>query len=560
MQDNNIRNKRILFAINSLSFGGAEKLVVDQANYLSSHGFDVSVLTLKKDKLGNFRGRLAIPKEKVFFMDSDFNILSVFKLYKFLRNQNFDFVVSNLFLSNTLIRVASFLLLRRPKIIIYEHNAYGREKKGKHLFVDWLLSFITLKIIAVSVEVEEYLVKNRISKDKIKVIKNGIEFPKVDYGAARLKRQSLGVEDSDILVVAVGNVSYQKGHDVLLDAASIVNSGGARRHLFLVCGDDRDKILANSLREKIVKYGLADNFKLLGSREDVADIVSAADIFAMPSRWEGLSIALLEAMSLKKPVLVSDVKSMREVISDGISGLTFAGENSKDLAQKITLLVNDDSLRVRLGESAFEVAQKYSIESNINELLRLLGDSHTDRANDFNLGAQKSKKWLRRTEEAVKLIRHIDLSGKEDLNVADFGCGDKKVFELLKGVGGIKFKYTGFDLLPQSDDVVKTDFSREFPDGSFDLAFCLGLIEYLEHPDFFFGNLKKGCRYVILSCVISDANRYTKEEVIKSGWKNYPSSVDLIKLIHDNDFEILESKIIDEGVTFLTIIKNNKFN
>jgi glycosyltransferase involved in cell wall biosynthesis len=328
------KDKKILFVVDNMSFGGAQKLVLDQVNYLHKEGFNVSLLTVITEKRANFLDRVQIPKEKIYSFDTGLNIASIFRIRSFLQRKPFDFVISNLFYSNSVIRLASLTLFRKPKVIVYEHNVYTSEKTKKHLLVDRFLSFVTLKIIAVSAEVENYLVQSGgIRRNKISVVKNGIEFPIIDTGAASRKRKELGIGDSQILVVSVGNVDYQKGHDLLLEAANIVNSQN-KNYIYLICGRTKNQEIISKLETKVKEYGLESNFKLLGDRADVLEIVAAADIFAMPSRWEGLSIALLEAMSLKKAIIVSDIPSMQRLVQDEVNGLKFNLENVNDLAEK----------------------------------------------------------------------------------------------------------------------------------------------------------------------------------------------------------------------------------
>lgn len=374
MVKENLSRKKYLFAINNLSIGGAEKLVVDQINYLYKNGYDINILTLVKSDKPNFDDRLSLPVSCRFFLDSVFDLQSLFKIFIFLKKEKPDVIFSHLFFSNTIVRAAAFFLFKKPKIIIYEHNNYEKEKKRKHLLIDKIFSFTTYKIVAVSEEVKRYLVgRGNISKKKIVVIKNGIDFSFLDkMPDVELKKISLGFDNDDKIVVSVGNVATQKGYDVLIETAKKIVSN-CKDIKFLVCGNNNNK-MGSDLVKRVDDYGLRENFIFLGSRKDVLEIVFVADVFCMPSRWEGLSIALLEAMVLGKAILTSDIESMRLILENGKNCLMFESENDDQLANRITELLNNDVLRELLGRKAAEKSKEYDIERNVGKLLNILDE------------------------------------------------------------------------------------------------------------------------------------------------------------------------------------------
>lgn len=183
-------------------------------------------------------------------------------------------------------------------------------------------------------------------------------------------RTKLGVTKDDFLVVAVGNVNYQKGHDILIEAMSWLVPKQPGFKCF-VCGADKSDF-ALALKEKIKALGLEKNVKLLGSRADIHDIVSAADVFCLPSRWEGLSIALLEAIGLGQMIVVSDIGSFSSIIKDRVSGLLFKSENSNDLAQALkTVYQNEELVRV-CRRNVSQLASRFSIEKNVDDLISII--------------------------------------------------------------------------------------------------------------------------------------------------------------------------------------------
>lgn len=111
----------------------------------------------------------------------------------------------------------------------------------------------------------------------------------------------------------------------------------------------------------------------LGSRPDILDIINASDVFVMPSRYEGLGIALLEAMALGKPIVATDIPAFAALVTNGREALIVQAEDAGALAQKILDLHSDALLRSQLGLNAAERARQFSIDSNAERLLQVLG-------------------------------------------------------------------------------------------------------------------------------------------------------------------------------------------
>lgn len=365
-------DKKILFVINNLDLGGAERLVVDQVNYLYQLGYNVHLLTLLSSFKKNFRQQVKLPDDKIHSLElSGFDFTSLFAIWNFLRHNRPEIIISHLFFSNTIIRFGSLLFFRQPTLIAYEHNVYSKEKKNRHLLVDKFLSFFTKKIVAVSSPVREFLVKNGIPPKKILIIENGISYDFIEnLQAKEEKRRELGLSRDDFVLVSVGNINLQKGHDILIEAVDILKSNNKKIRV-LICGFDTSDF-AIGLKKIVTERKLDDMIMFLGPRSDVVDIINCSNIFCMPSRWEGLSIALLEAMGMGKAIIVSDIPSMSEIVTHGKNGLLFSSGQSKNLSLQIERLAVDSELLVGLGDRAREKSLDFSIKKNIDRLLEVV--------------------------------------------------------------------------------------------------------------------------------------------------------------------------------------------
>ncbi len=154
--------------------------------------------------------------------------------------------------------------------------------------------------------------------------------PSNDQNAERRVRRSFGLTDEPI-VACTGRLCRQKGQDLLLEAWPAVVAAIPRAQLLLI-GDGPDRARLEAMP--------ADNVHFLGSRADVPEILRSVQVVAMPSRWEGMSLAMLEAMATAKPVVITDVGGARETVGRG-AGAVVAVENIVELAAETIRRLRD---------------------------------------------------------------------------------------------------------------------------------------------------------------------------------------------------------------------------
>lgn len=145
-------------------------------------------------------------------------------------------------------------------------------------------------------------------------------------------------------VGTIGRLDTQKGHDVLVRALPRLPNVTA-----VVVGDGPERDALTNLAQEL---GVADRLVLTGWREDARDLLTTFDVFALPSRFEGFPLVVLEAMLASVPVVASDVGSVSEAIVDGETGVLVEAEDAEALAAAIAALVTDEPRRQRLGANA----------------------------------------------------------------------------------------------------------------------------------------------------------------------------------------------------------------
>lgn len=354
--------KKILFAINHLGIGGAENMVIEQIRAIDSNVFNPILITLLANPKINLAYKITSDAAYVpFHFSGLFDIYSWLKLWKFFKKEKFDIVVTNLFMTNFIVRTIA-IISGVPKIYSYEHSVY-QDKKKWQITIDRVLAYFTKKIFVGSSEVLEFTAdQERISKEKFCLNYNAI--PLLLSGVKKDRELVLGeynLPKNYMYIVAVGRLIEQKGHSYLIEAAKIMSDQGISNFQILIFGQG---ILESKLKDQIISLDIGSKVKLMGL-DTMDKILAISDIFVLPSLWEGLSIALLQAMDSGSPIVATDVSGSREVIINGESGLMIDSRNSKKLASALSSLINDRQLRIKLARGATERVKMFSIQENV---------------------------------------------------------------------------------------------------------------------------------------------------------------------------------------------------
>jgi glycosyltransferase involved in cell wall biosynthesis len=155
--------------------------------------------------------------------------------------------------------------------------------------------------------------------------------------------------------MSIGRLAPQKGYIHLIDAVASCDEDLPPCRFF-IAGEGPD---LQMLKTRIAKYGLDSRFSLLGFRRDVAELNTAADLIVQPSLWEGLSISLLEAMSLGRPVLTTTINSNLEVVKDSGAAVLVPPADPRALAGEIVALLRDHKRRERISRLALDCYQAH---------------------------------------------------------------------------------------------------------------------------------------------------------------------------------------------------------
>jgi glycosyltransferase involved in cell wall biosynthesis len=202
--------------------------------------------------------------------------------------------------------------------------------------------------------------------EKIMAIPNGVLTRRAQAQLPRAEiRARLGVQD-EFVILSTGRLAEQKGLEYLLKAIPLVSSPGTPFKV-LLAGDGP---LSDQLRALAARLRVGARVEFLGFRNDIGDLLTAADLVVLPSLWEGLSISLLEAMAAGKPVITTAIGSNCEVTSDGRAAVLVPPKDPVSLARAIESLIADDVRRHELGRRAEqEQVRRYGMDRMLNSYL-----------------------------------------------------------------------------------------------------------------------------------------------------------------------------------------------
>ena len=361
--------RRIAQFVESLAAGGAEKLAVDIANALAMRGHETHLIVLDGD--GPFRDRVAgdvrfhdlqrprptgaAPARLLDFLGTSR------RLNALLRRERVEVVQTHLPKANFLGLAAA--LGHAGRVHPTVHNTrefdYGddsgplRTRLRKAAYRMMLGRCGTM--IAVSAAVRSGMVAELgvgpARADRITVVDNGVPVPEPttpDRRAAARRERGLGPDE--FVLAGVGRLTRQKDFASLIEAlAGVADMLPPWR--CVIAGEGE---LRSDLEAAVAAAGLADRVALPGIDRDVAGLQRAADVFCLPSLYEGLPLALMEAMAAGLPVCAYDIDGTRELVADGVEGLLAPPRDARTFGENLVRLAGSPDLRMRLGRAARE--------------------------------------------------------------------------------------------------------------------------------------------------------------------------------------------------------------
>lgn len=356
--------KKILFVIDTLQGAGAEKVLITILNNLDYSKYKVDLLLIFN--YGEFLKE--VPKQvKIINIFNNFNYKSLKKIYSIIFHKliykkyiktKYDIEIA--FLDASPVFFVSHSWNKNSKKIVWIHTDRLKSKTIIHKIQNDNLYREFNKIICVSEEVKKSFINlyKKINPNKLISIHNPVDIKDI------IKKGSVCKNNSNIITfVSTGRLTNAKGYDILLNVHKRLLRDGLK-HQVLILGQGEDK---NKLKEMIKEYKLEKSFKLLGFRENPYMIIKNADVFVCSSRYEGFSIAIVEAMALGKPIISMAAAGPIELLGNGEFGLLV--ENSKQgLYNGIKKLILSEDLRNYYAKKSLERRDFFDIKKSMKEV------------------------------------------------------------------------------------------------------------------------------------------------------------------------------------------------
>lgn len=365
----------VLHVIPTLKAGGIETQFLELIPYFQRKGVQIEILCLssKSGEIKKEYDELGVKIHKVGEWNT-LNFSAFTKILSIFSKDRFDIIHTHN--RSTAVRLAA-KITSKPLVVNY-HNLYNPTLRGES-HARKLLMFCVNKLRFlddVSISVSKYVHNTHFHGSRIsskrRVIYNSVDVDKIDQVVEDGEKKDIyskaNVDPKSLIIGNVGRLTSQKGQRYLLEAISYLTDDWPTLKLLIIgSGPKLEELMG--IRDQL---GLASTVEFLGSRRDVFQLLSIMDLFAFPSLWEGLGIALVEAMAARLPVVATDVGPLPEVVEDGEHGYLVEPKNSRQLASKIDVLLESPSLRRKLGQNARgHIERKFEVQKCAEEYLKV---------------------------------------------------------------------------------------------------------------------------------------------------------------------------------------------
>lgn len=360
-----MRPLTVLHTEASLGWGGQEIRIYQEARAIAQQGHRVLIaapkesLLLKEVRAGGFPViPLPLPMHRAAIP------IALTRLCQWMVQYQIDILNTHSSRDSWIASLAGRLSRRRPRIIRTRHiQTQGHWRRVVY-------GLLPHRIITTSEEIRQNLIEQcAVQEARIQTIPTGVDEARFHPGVARHVRDELGLSKTAFLVGMVSVLRSWKGHRYFLEAADMLR----RSHpnlVFVIVGEGPARANIEAWRREL---HLEEVVRLTGHRQDVPQILSALDLFVLPSyAHEGIPQAVLQAQAMAKPVVASDIGGIREAVIDGQTGLLTPPRDVPALAHRIETLMGDAALRERLGQQArARVLAQYTLRQMTDQILSL---------------------------------------------------------------------------------------------------------------------------------------------------------------------------------------------
>lgn len=326
----------ILHTEAAIAFGGQERRILKELQAMRLRGHHMELLCRPHAQMGKY-ARDAGFAVHVVQMGGLINYLKgVFSTWRLLRRGHFD-VVNTHSRIDTLLAGTAARLARTPLIVRTRHLA---NRPGSLLSYTWLPHRVT----TVSEHVRQTLIDKGVRADHVTTIYSPVPLPQpVEHSSLR---EELGLDEHAVIVGCVAVMRAMKGHIDLINAMAPLMKDRPWLHMVFV-GDGSPTF--SQVKAHIQSLGLEKKIHLLGTRQDIPNLLAGFDLFALATRKEASGTVFVEAQAAGLPVIGTDVGGVGEMMRNGQSGILVPLDDAQALTEALRRLIDDPELRRKMG-------------------------------------------------------------------------------------------------------------------------------------------------------------------------------------------------------------------
>lgn len=353
----------------SKTLGGGERIVLKLAALLPQYGYRASILTLFADPESPGLQSppcpiYLLPLQRTYDLSA---LRGAFELRRFIVQQRVQIVQT--FFESSDIWAGLVTKTMSDAKLIWSRRDMGILRGRKHEVAYRLMAGVPDRVFAVSEQVRRHCIEvDRIDSSRVQTIYNGVNL--ADWNTASRPAKTA----RELLVTTIGNIRRVKGHDILIKAAALIVPRFPTVS-FTIAGDVLEADYFLELQTLVRDLNLSDHFHFVGGITNLGEHLSMADIFVLPSRSEGFSNAIVEAMAAGLPVVATSVGGNGEAVKDGVTGILVPPEDPAALSAAITRLLSDPSQARAMGIAgkAF-AAENLTTEAMMNRITAVYRD------------------------------------------------------------------------------------------------------------------------------------------------------------------------------------------
>jgi glycosyltransferase involved in cell wall biosynthesis len=357
---------KVVYVINSLRGGGAERMLCDLVTRLDTDLFRAEVMCLYY--AGEFGAVLEASKIPVRVLGLDWRFLprNWLRTWHAVRATDADVIHTHMPESNWY-GLPAGLFNRVPVRISHLHSVYTRWS-AKTRAMDRVIRTFASQTVACSETVRDVARELGYLERKLTVIPNGVDMARFrDLPTRAAARRTLRLPADGPILISVGWLYEHKGHSYLLEAMARVHQEFPRATL-LLAGEAKEE-QRTVLRQAVERLDLGGVVRFLGHRDDVLLLLAGSDVFVMPSLREGFPMSLLEAGAAGRPAVATSVGGIPEIVDDGVTGILVPPKDHGALAEALLSLLRDPRRMQSMGEAAHtRTEERFTLERTVGQL------------------------------------------------------------------------------------------------------------------------------------------------------------------------------------------------